>query len=90
MARTGSTPKTVESYERESLEVIRRFLARKLTFPQCMQALDGALAELLADLHLNGEPPPSLRALTAANHELVMDEMQRRLSMSPPAPPETQ
>jgi hypothetical protein len=35
----------MEVYKRETQEVIKRFLARRLSFPECIAALDAALAE---------------------------------------------
>ena len=63
-------------YESETKEVIRRFLAHELSFPQCIAALDSALAGLLP--RLNGEEITRLRIVMLANNEIVMKEMQRR------------
>jgi len=40
------TQSAMQVYERTK-EVIRRFLAHKLTFPACIAALDAALASLI-------------------------------------------
>ncbi len=56
--------------------MIRRFLAHELNFPQCIAALDSALAGLLP--RLNGEEITRLRIVMLANNEIVMREMQRR------------
>ena len=66
----------MEVYERETKEVILRFLSRKLTFPACIAALDASLSRLIqemrpAQLYL-------LRDLMLANNESVMNEMARR------------
>jgi len=66
----------VEVYESETKEVIRRFLARELSFPQCIAALDSALAGLLP--RLNSDELTRLRIVMLANNEIVMKEMQRR------------
>ena len=66
----------MEVYENETQEVIRRFLAYDLSFPQCIAALDSALAGLLP--RLNGEELTRLRIVMLANNEIVMREMQRR------------
>ena len=66
----------MEVYERQTQAVIKRFLAFRLSFPQCIAALDAALAELLP--RLAGDQIPALRALALANNETVMKEMQRR------------
>jgi hypothetical protein len=66
----------MEVYERETAEVIRRFLARRISFPECIAALDAALASLIP--HLTGEQIPRLRMVMLANNEIVMNEMARR------------
>jgi hypothetical protein len=67
---------TVEPYRRETREVIERFLRGELSFPDCIAALDAALAELIP--RLSGEQLAPLRALMLANNEIVMKEMERR------------
>lgn len=66
----------MEVYERQTRTVIKRFLGFRLSFPQCIAALDAVLAELLP--RLTGDQIPALRALALANNETVMNEMQRR------------
>jgi hypothetical protein len=66
----------VELYKRETREVIERFLRQELSFPDCIAALDAALAELIPTL--TGEQLAPLRALMLANNEIVMKEMERR------------
>jgi hypothetical protein len=66
----------MEVYERETEEVIRRFLARRISFPECIAALDAALAGLIPTL--TGEQLPRLRVVMLANNEIVMKEMERR------------
>jgi hypothetical protein len=54
------------------------FVERKLTYPECMRALEATLTDLIPRLspaHL-----PALRILLAANNEIVMRELQRRIS----------
>jgi hypothetical protein len=68
--------KTVEVYKRETREVIDRFLRHELSFPDCIAALDAALAELIP--RLTSEQLAPLRALMFANNEIVMKEMERR------------
>jgi hypothetical protein len=68
--------KPVRVYERETRIVVERFVGRKLSFPQCIAALDAALARAvprLDDGHLT-----SVRALMLANSEAVTRETQRR------------
>ena len=69
----------MEAYERETRKVIKRFLSRKLSFPDCIAALDAALAALIPEL--SGEQIEYLRALMLANNEIVMKEMERRKSL---------
>jgi len=66
----------VEVYERETKDVIRRFLSRKLTFPACIAALDAALAGLSP--HVQPAQLNELRALMLANNNRVMEEMAHR------------
>jgi hypothetical protein len=66
----------MEVYKSETREIIRRFLARRLTFPACIAALDAALADLVPRmLHKDLD---ALRAVMLSNNEIVMKEMERR------------
>ena len=68
--------KPVQVYEHETQTIIERFLAHRLTTPECIAALNAALARLspkLSDGHL-----ASARALMLANNEAMMREMWRR------------
>ncbi len=40
----------VKVYESETSEIIWRFLAQKLTFPECLSSLDAALAGVIPRL----------------------------------------
>jgi CRP/FNR family cyclic AMP-dependent transcriptional regulator len=66
----------VEVYKRETRKVIRRFLDHKLSFPDCIAALDAALADLT--LRLTGEQIVAAHALIMENNDIVMKEMARR------------
>jgi hypothetical protein len=66
----------MELYKHETREIISRFLLRRLSFPDCISALDSALAELIPRLH--PEDLPTLREVMLANDERVMNEMARR------------
>jgi hypothetical protein len=66
----------MEVYKSETREIIKRFLARTLNFPDCIAALDAALAGLVPRLQ-DGQLS-ILRALMLANNEIVMKEMERR------------
>ena len=66
----------MEVYKSEAREIIRRFLAQRLSFAECMAALDSALADFVPILlHKDLDV---LRALMLANNEIVMKEMERR------------
>jgi hypothetical protein len=66
----------MEVYERETNEILKRFLERRLNFAECIAALDAALAGLVPTL--TGEQIPRVRAVMLANNEIVMKEMERR------------
>jgi hypothetical protein len=66
----------MEVYKSETKEVLSRFLGRRLSFPDCIAALDAALAGLLP--RLRPEELPALRELMLANNAVVMKEMERR------------
>jgi hypothetical protein len=63
-------------YERETEEIIKRFLDRRLSFTACIAALDAALAGLIPTLE--GEQIARLRIVMLANNQIVMKEMERR------------
>ena len=66
----------MEVYRSETQKIIRRFLARRLSLPDCIAALDAALADLVP--RLRHEELDTLRSLMLANNEIVMKEMERR------------
>jgi len=66
----------VEVYESEAKEIVRRFLAHRLSFPQCIAGLDAALAGLVP--RLTAEQITRLRIVMLANNEVVMKEMEKR------------
>lgn len=66
----------MEVYESETSEIVKRFLAHRLSLPQCIAALDAALADLVPRLE-DGQLP-RLRIVMLANNEIVMKEMERR------------
>ena len=73
---------TVEVYKRETREVIRRFFLHQLSFPNCIAALDAALAGVIP--RLRPEELDPLRVVMLANNELVMAEMVRRAHENQP------
>jgi CRP/FNR family transcriptional regulator, cyclic AMP receptor protein len=66
----------MEVYRGETRELIKRFLNHKLSFPDCVAALDSALADLTP--RLTSEQFAPLRILLLENNDMVMKEMERR------------
>ena len=66
----------MEVYKRETRELIKRFLRHKLSFPNCVAALDAALADLTP--RLSGQQIAPLRALILENNDIMTKEMERR------------
>jgi hypothetical protein len=66
----------VEVYKKETRKVIKRFLRYETGLPQCIAALDAALADLIP--RIAGKELPELRAFMLSNNETVMKEMERR------------
>ena len=66
----------MEAYEIETTEIVKRFLRYKLEFPDCISALDSALAGFIP--RLGGEQIVRLSIVMLANNDIVMKEMQRR------------
>jgi CRP/FNR family transcriptional regulator, cyclic AMP receptor protein len=68
----------MEAYRRDTRGVIKRFLNCRLSFPDCIAALDAALADFTP--RLTGDQLVHLRALMLENNDIVMKEMERRRS----------
>ena len=66
----------MEVFKRKTRAIINLFLRGGVSFPSCITSLDTAFAELVP--RLKKEQIPELRALTMANNETVMKEMERR------------
>jgi CRP/FNR family cyclic AMP-dependent transcriptional regulator len=66
----------MEAYKAETRALIKRFLKHKLSFQDCLAALDSSLADLTS--RLTGEQIAPLRALIMENNAIVMKEMERR------------
>ena len=56
--------------------MIDRFLRHELDFPECIAALDAALADFMP--RMTGEQIASVRIVMLANNEIVVKEMERR------------
>ncbi len=67
---------SLDDYRSRTRKIIDLFLAHKLSFADCIAALDAALADLIPSL--TGTELPALRALLLNNNEIVMKEMERR------------
>ena len=67
-------------YKSETQKMIASFLRNHLSFPNCIAALDAALARLIPRLDQRRYPEQmtELRAVMLANNEIVMKEMERR------------
>jgi hypothetical protein len=72
----------MEVYKTETRKVISRFLHYHLSFDACIHALDAALSRFIP--RVSPEDLPELRTLMLANHENVMQEMERRREMAEP------
>lgn len=66
----------MQVFKRETREVIKCFLEHKISFPECIAALNAALADLTP--RLTAEQITPLRALILENNDIVMKEMERR------------
>ena len=66
----------MEEYKNETREVVNRFLRHQLSFPECIAALDAALAKFIP--RMPTDQLDALRAVMLANNEVVMKEMERR------------
>jgi CRP/FNR family cyclic AMP-dependent transcriptional regulator len=66
----------MEVFKRETREIIKRFFDHRLSFEECLAALDDALAGFTP--RLADEKIAALRALVLENNDIVMKEMERR------------
>jgi hypothetical protein len=71
----------VKVYKSETQKVLARFLHQQLSFPDCIAALDAALARLIPRLSPEGYGVELtiLRDVMLANNEAVMREMEQRV-----------
>ena len=69
-------PSDMDAYKRATKRALNSFLRRKISFPDCIHALDAALAKAIP--RLKPEELPDLRAVLLANNGTVMKEMQLR------------
>lgn len=70
----------MEVYKRETEEIIGRFRSGKLSYPDCLAALDAAFVGVVP--YLTEAQMVSFRAITAAANEAVTQEIQRRKQRS--------
>jgi len=66
----------MDVYKGETEEIIRRFRSGTLNYPDCLAALDAALAGVVP--YLAPDQTDRFRAITAAANETVMREMALR------------
>ena len=66
----------MDVYRKQTQKTLKRFLGREITFPECIAALDRALAGRIQTLL--PEELLNLRAVILANNETVMKEMAKR------------
>ena len=66
----------METYKRETEEIVAGFLLEKISFPECATALIDAFAGVFA--RLNGEQLDSLRVLLMAIDGTLTRETERR------------
>jgi hypothetical protein len=66
----------MEAHKKRTREVIERFLNHRLSFPDCIAALDAALADFMP--RMTKEQLAPARSLMFSNNEIVMREMERR------------
>lgn len=66
----------MEVYKSESREVIDRFFAQRLGFPECIASLNEGLADLIP--RLQPEEIDALREVMLGNNQIIMKEVERR------------
>jgi CRP/FNR family transcriptional regulator, cyclic AMP receptor protein len=66
----------MDVYKSETREAIKRFLERRISFLDCIAALNAALADLTP--RLTAEQMAPLDALMSENNDIVMKELERR------------
>jgi hypothetical protein len=66
----------MEVYKNECREIVCRFIAKRLSFAECIAALDAALAGFLPNM--TGDQLPELRIEMLSNNAFVMREMELR------------
>jgi regulator of RNase E activity RraB len=71
-----ATHEQIEAYERETRDIIRRLLSDGIGLPECVAALDAALANLVPDL--TPEQLPRIQVVLLANSRAVMEELEQR------------
>ena len=66
----------MELYKKQTQKTLKRFLDREITFPECVAALDHALANFIK--RGRAEEIAAIRAVMLANNGIVMKEMEKR------------
>ena len=75
-AGIGAYSRPMEVYRKETQKIVKSFLGRKIAFPECIGALNHALARFIRRVRV--EELPAIRAVMLANNECVMKEMEKR------------
>ncbi len=68
----------MDAYETETTEIVQRFLRHRLEFPDCISALDAALTRFVP--RMTGDQLTRLRIVMLSNNDIVMKEMEERVS----------
>jgi len=66
----------MEVYSKQTQKILKSFLGRKIAFPECISALNHALAGFIR--RVRAEELPAIRAVMLTNNETVMKEMEKR------------
>ena len=66
----------MEVYRKQTQKIVKSFLDRKIAFPECISALNHALARFIR--RVRAEELPAIRAVMLTNNETVMKEMENR------------
>jgi hypothetical protein len=75
-AGIGAYSRPMEVYRKQTRKIVESFLGRKIAFPECISALNHALAARIQTLL--PEELLNLRAVLLTNNETVMKEMEKR------------
>ena len=66
----------MEAYTTNTRRIVDRFVHHKITFPECIVAIDAALPRIFKKI--DSGQLPSLRAVMLTNNARIMEEMEIR------------